>query len=115
LSWEYSSHFESIEIALTSLHVVAASVSLELWNWNLDHLLMSAISFAGALELEFGPSPYECPHSTLVKLMQSGSVQDYYREFTSLANRVQGITVDDLLDCFLSGLEIDIRRDVIVG
>jgi len=30
-----------------------------------------------------------------------------------LANRVQGITADVLLDCFLSGLKIDIRRDLI--
>ena len=45
--------------------------------------------------------------------MQSGSVQDYYREFTALANCVQGITANALLDCFLSGLKIDIRRDVI--
>jgi len=65
------------------------------------------------LELEFGPSPYECPRSTLFKLMQSGSVQDYYREFIALANRVQGITADALLDCFLNNLKIYIRRDVI--
>jgi len=30
-----------------------------------------------------------------------------------LANCVQGITVDALLDCFLSGLKIDIQRDVV--
>jgi len=68
----------------------------------------SWIGFSRALELKFGPSPYECPRSTLFKLMQS-----YYREFTALANRVQGITADALLDCFLSGFKIDIRRDVI--
>jgi len=45
--------------------------------------------------------------------MQSGSVQDYYREFIPLVNLVQGITTDVLLDCFLSGLKIDIRRDII--
>jgi len=73
----------------------------------------SWIGFTRALELEFGPSPYECPRSTLFKLMQSGSVQDYYREFTALANRVQGIIADALFDCFLSSLKIDIRRDVI--
>jgi len=45
--------------------------------------------------------------------MQSRSVQDYYRELTTLANRVQGITTDALLDYFLSDLKIYIRRDVI--
>jgi len=48
----------------------------------------SWICFTRSLELEFGPSPYECPRSTLVKLMQSGSVHNYYRKFIALANRV---------------------------
>lgn len=34
-------------------------------------------------------------------------------EFTSLANRVSGLSADALLDCFLSGLKADIRREVI--
>nr|KYP63732.1 Transposon Ty3-G Gag-Pol polyprotein [Cajanus cajan] len=73
----------------------------------------SWVSFTHALELEFGPSPFDCPRSTLFKLTQSGSVGDYYLEFTALANRVTGVTVDALLDCFISGLKADIRRDVI--
>jgi len=73
----------------------------------------SWIEFTQSLEMEFSPSPYECPRSTLFKLMQIGFVQDYYRDFTGLANRVQRITADALLDCFISGLKIDIRREVI--
>jgi len=49
----------------------------------------------------------------LFKLSQVGFVNDYYLEFTALANRVVGITVDALLDCFISGLKTNIRRDVI--
>ena len=170
---EYSSHFESIETALTSLHVAETSKSstseavqlFQVRNVKLDfprfnglnvlewifraeqfftfynapeeqrltiaaiHMeaevipwfqmiaktnpFQSWIGFTRASELEFGLSPYECPRYTLFKLMQSGSVQDYYREFTALANRVQGIIADALFDCFLSSLKIDIRRDVI--
>jgi len=73
----------------------------------------SWVGFTRALEMEFGPSPYECPRSTLFKLAQTGSVQDYYKEFTALANRVYGVMPDALLDCFISGLKPDIRRDVI--
>ncbi|XP_020233863.1 uncharacterized protein LOC109813966 [Cajanus cajan] len=69
--------------------------------------------FTKALELEFGPSPYECPRSALFKLSQLGSVHDYYVEFTALANRVTGLTVDAILDCFLSGLKLEIRREVL--
>nr|KYP34631.1 hypothetical protein KK1_044394 [Cajanus cajan] len=69
--------------------------------------------FTQALEIEFGPSSYECPRSTLFKLTQSGSVKDYYSKFTALSNRVSGVTGDALLDYFLSGLNSDIKRDVL--
>ena len=71
------------------------------------------IAFTRALETEFGPSPYVCPRSQLFKLAKIGSVQSYYVQFTALANRVQGITQEALLDCFVGGLKPDIRRDVI--
>nr|KYP46388.1 hypothetical protein KK1_032037 [Cajanus cajan] len=73
----------------------------------------SWVDLTRALEIEFGPSPYECPRSHLFKLTQAGSVQDYYVQFTSLANRVHGITTDALLDCFVGGSKPEIRRDVI--
>jgi len=73
----------------------------------------SWVRFTRALELDFGPSPYECPRSALFKLNQQAFVQDYYREFTALANRVYGVTPYALLDYFLSGLKPEIRRDVI--
>nr|KYP49650.1 hypothetical protein KK1_028622 [Cajanus cajan] len=69
--------------------------------------------FTKALESEFGPSPFECPRSTLFKLFQTASVNEYYMEFISLANRVYGISPDALLDCFISGLKPEIKRDVI--
>lgn len=65
-----------------------------------------------ALETEFGPSPYECPRANLFKLVQSGFVAEYYIEFTSLANRTEGVSNQALLDCFIGGLNADIRRDV---
>lgn len=41
-------------------------------------------------------------------LTQISSAQDYYVQFTALANRVQGITQEVLLDCFVGGLEPNI-------
>ncbi|WVY96655.1 hypothetical protein V8G54_028806 [Vigna mungo] len=73
----------------------------------------SWVAFTRALELEFGPSPYECSRSHLFKLNQTASVHEYYVQFTALANRVQGVTAEALLDCFIGGLKPDIRRDVI--
>jgi hypothetical protein len=39
------------------------------------------------IELEFGPSEFERPRASLFKLQQTGSVDDYYLEFTALTNR----------------------------
>nr|KYP39590.1 Transposon Ty3-G Gag-Pol polyprotein [Cajanus cajan] len=66
-----------------------------------------------SLELEFGPSPFDSPRSTLFKLVQTGSVNDYYIEFTNLANRIYGVSAEALLDCFISGLKPDIKREII--
>jgi hypothetical protein len=70
--------------------------------------------FTRALEMDFGPSAYDCPRAALFKLNQTNSVCDYYREFNALANRVYGVSSEALLDCFISGLQTEIRRDVLV-
>jgi hypothetical protein len=49
----------------------------------------SWIAFTRALEAEFGPSPFECPRSTLFKLTQTQTVSEFYTEFTALANRTR--------------------------
>lgn len=69
-------------------------------------------AFTRALELDFGPSAFDCPHATLFKLAQSASVNEYYMQFTALVNRVDGLSADAILDCFLSGLKEGIKRDV---
>jgi hypothetical protein len=69
--------------------------------------------FAKALEMEFGPTPYESPRTTLFKLTQTTTVADFYSAFTVLANRAQGLSPEATLDCFISGLKPDIKRDVI--
>lgn len=71
------------------------------------------VVFTRALEVEFKPSLYDYPQSTLYKLIQIQHVNDFYLEFMSLANRVQAISIDALLVCFLSGLKPDICRDAL--
>ncbi|XP_014489586.1 uncharacterized protein LOC106752417 [Vigna radiata var. radiata] len=66
-----------------------------------------------ALESQFGHSPFECSMAELFKLQQTGSVFEYYLKFMALANRSSGLSADALLNCFLSGLHTEIRRDVI--
>jgi len=70
--------------------------------------------FTRSLELDFGPSIYECPRATLFKLTQTNIVNEYYIQFTAPANRVYGLSTDALIDCFVSGLQNDIVRDVMI-
>ena len=69
--------------------------------------------FSHALELEFGPSPFDCPRTALFKLIQQGSVHDYHLQFTTLANRRMGMIAEAMRDCFSSGLKSEIRNDVV--
>lgn len=65
-------------------------------------------ALAKAMELEFGPSRFEAPRAKLFKLYQATSVTDYHRQFIVLANRVEGLSDDAVMDCFISGLKPEI-------
>ncbi|GJX40091.1 transposon ty3-I gag-pol polyprotein [Tanacetum coccineum] len=70
-------------------------------------------SLASAIEEHFGPSQYESPRAQLLKLTQTTFAAEYYHPFTIMANRVDGLSPNALLDFFLSGLKDHIRQDVI--
>jgi len=66
-----------------------------------------------ALKSQFGPSPFDCPMEDLFKLQQSSYVSDYYLKFMSLAYKSFGLPAEALLNYFLSGLHVEIRKDVV--
>ena len=66
-----------------------------------------------ALETQFGPSLFNCPMAELFKLQQFGTIANYYLKFMALANRSEGLTPEALCNYFISGLNKDIRRDVV--
>ncbi|WVZ02924.1 hypothetical protein V8G54_023730 [Vigna mungo] len=65
-----------------------------------------------AIEIEFEPTLFESPRESLFKLQQQGTVSEYYTEFITLANRTNIEPAEALRDCFISGLRMDIRREV---
>ncbi|PNX92970.1 Ty3/gypsy retrotransposon protein, partial [Trifolium pratense] len=65
-----------------------------------------------ALETRFAPSYYDDPSSSLFKLTQRTTVNEYLAEFERLANRIVGLQPPFLLSCFISGLSPEIRREV---
>lgn len=75
--------------------------------------IVSWKGLAKAIEETYGPSIFDSPRSSLFKLFQEGNVVEYYHSFTALANRVEGLSADALLDCFISGLKPELQRDII--
>ncbi|GAU26773.1 hypothetical protein TSUD_317710 [Trifolium subterraneum] len=65
-----------------------------------------------ALEARFAPSYYDDPSQALFKLTQRGSLNQYLTEFERLANRIIGLPQPFILNCFISGLAPEIRREV---
>lgn len=66
-----------------------------------------------ALEEDYGPTYYESPEYFFFKHTQEESVTSYYHNLTGLANRVEGVALQALLACFISGLKKGIQRDII--
>lgn len=66
-----------------------------------------------AIEAKYGPSLLEQPRSRLFKLTQTGGVEEYCRQFMALAKRIEGITDEARVDCFINGLKTEIQREVV--
>lgn len=71
-------------------------------------------AFTRALELCFGPSSYVNHQAALFKLRQVGTVMEYQLQFETISNRVLGLSVESLLNCFISGLRADIQRELAI-
>ncbi|XP_058741863.1 uncharacterized protein LOC131614269 [Vicia villosa] len=79
-----------------------------------NQLLTDWFSFKRALELRFGPSTYANHQAELFKLKQEGSVTQYQTQFEKLGNQVFGLPPDAILNCFISGLNQEIRNEIAV-
>ena len=44
------------------------------------------VALSTAIQVQFCPSDFENPRAELLKLTQTGSVDEYYDSFTALAN-----------------------------
>ncbi|XP_062173552.1 uncharacterized protein LOC133879017 [Alnus glutinosa] len=77
-----------------------------------SHQFNSWMGFATALLARFGPSSYDDPMETLMRLRQYSTVEDYKGKFKSITNRLRGVSEENKLSCFLSGLKDDIRIPV---
>ncbi|KAH1210668.1 hypothetical protein GmHk_15G044923 [Glycine max] len=87
-------------------------VALSWFQWMLrNSLIMSWSSLLQALESRFAPTFYGDPKGTLFKLTQWGSVNQYLNEFERLSNLIIGLPPSFLLNCFISGFTLELRRE----
>ena len=96
----------------TSYPLDGAALSWYQWMFT-NGLITSWQGFLQALESRFAPTFYDDPKGALFKLVQRGSMNDYLTEVERLANRVIGLPPPFLLSCFISGLNPELRREVL--
>ena len=72
-------------------------------------------AFVESVKNRFGPSKCEDPHGALSKLLQTGTVTQYQSEFEKLMNRVTGISENLLISFYVSGLKLNLQRELLVA
>lgn len=65
------------------------------------------------MEINYGPSAFDCPRYSLFRLTQDGTVVQFFYQFTALANRVHDVPEEILLDSFISGLTKELQAEII--
>ena len=77
-----------------------------------NNLITDWTSFTRALELRFGPSTYTNHQAELFKLQLTTTISDYQSRFEKLCNCIVGLTPNIILNCFISGLQPEIRKEL---
>lgn len=69
-------------------------------------------AFERAVLIKFGHQAYDYPMRGLVRLRQTGTVEEYTSRFEVLANHLGGLDEAYKLSCYLSGLKNEIRLSI---
>lgn len=109
--FDFHQTLEEDRLTVASFYMEGQALSWYQW-MHRNQQITSWYGFLQALETRFAPSYYDDPSSTLFKLTQRSSVNQYLNEFERLANRIVGLPQPFLLSCFISGLTPEIRREV---
>ena len=109
--FKYHDTTESERLTVTSFYMDSSALGWFQW-MSRNGQLTSWSSLPYALEARFAPSQYDDPKGALFKLTQRGSVNDYLAKFETFENRITGLPPSFLFSCFISGLAVDVRREV---
>ncbi|KAL6506420.1 hypothetical protein OROGR_024601 [Orobanche gracilis] len=96
-----------------SFYMQGTALSWYKWmQWN--NLFSSWQMFLRDLSVRFGPSSYMNHQAALFKLRQVGMVTSYQDQFERLNNCVTGLSETAILNCFISGLKVEIQRELAI-
>ncbi|KAL5751584.1 hypothetical protein ACOSQ2_022091 [Xanthoceras sorbifolium] len=99
------------QVQLASFHLEGIALQWHLWLTKFRGSL-TWDEFTKAVLLRFGPIDYEDPLEALSRLKQTTNVVAYQEAFEKLSHQVDGLPKNFLIDCFIAGLQDDIRLDV---
>ncbi|GJS84533.1 ty3-gypsy retrotransposon protein [Tanacetum coccineum] len=100
-------------LAMIAFHLSGDALSWYKYLFN-NRLLTTWEAFTRDLETRFGPSSYDNHQAALFKLRQTTTVSAYQTEFERLSNCVIGLPPEALLNCFISGLRLDIQQELAI-
>ncbi|GJZ19340.1 ty3-gypsy retrotransposon protein [Tanacetum coccineum] len=109
--FEYYRTPTSNKLQIASFYMTGGALQWFHWMYQ-THQLSTWEAFSHALEVRFGKSSFVNYEADLFKLKQTTSFTAYLTEFEILSTRTPGLTPMNLLNCFLSGLRDDIKREL---
>ncbi|XP_077219649.1 uncharacterized protein LOC143853808 [Tasmannia lanceolata] len=102
---------EDQRVAITSFHLEGPALAWFQWARS-NNLIHSWKGFLDAICLRFGPSLSQNPKGALAKIHQKTSVEEYQSRFEDLSNTVSGLPESFLVSFFISGLKLELRREL---
>ncbi|KAH9778847.1 hypothetical protein KPL71_007489 [Citrus sinensis] len=105
---------EDLRLCIVSFHLEGRASAWYQW-MKANDLLTSWKDFLQNLKFRFGASLYEDHQGNLSKLTQKSSVAEFQTEFEDLMNKVTGISEPLLISFFITGLRVDIRRELLLS
>ncbi|KAL9418248.1 hypothetical protein AB3S75_041121 [Citrus x aurantiifolia] len=103
---------EHQRLRIVSFHMEGRAAGWYQWMKS-NNLLTTWREFLANLKYRFATTLYDDPQGELSKLTQTTTVAEFQSAFEELMNRVNGVSEQLLISFFITGLQQDIRRELL--
>lgn len=101
-------------IRISSLHMGGAAFKWYQWLVEND-IHYTWPEFVDALLLRFGRTVYDDPKAALKRVVQTGTVAEYYSAFEGVATQIKGLAEEFYVSFFIEGLQEHLQCDVLLA